>query len=34
MPDIVSEYIEVFQRMIDKKGKKEPEGDPLIHFAN
>ncbi len=33
-PDIVSEYIEIFQRMIDKKGKKKPEGDPLIHFVN
>ena len=32
-PDIVSEYIEIFQRMIDKKDKKKPEGDPLLHFA-
>ncbi len=33
-PYIVSEYIEIFQRMIDKKGKKKPEGDPLAHFLN
>lgn len=32
-PDIVSEYIEIFQRMIDKKGKKKPEDDPLLHFV-
>lgn len=33
-PSILSEYIEVFQRMIDRKGRKKPEGDPLIHFLN
>ena len=33
-PDIVSEYIEIFQRMIDKKGKKKPKGDPLARFVS
>ncbi len=33
-PSIISEYIEIFHRMIDRKGKTQPTGDPLTHFIN
>ncbi len=33
-PKIISEYIEIFQRMIEKKGKQIPNNNPLDHFIN
>ncbi len=33
-PSIIDEYIEIFRRMIDKKGKSKPKGDPLAHFID
>lgn len=33
-PSIISEYIEIFHRMIDKKGIKEPVNCPLDSFIN
>ncbi len=33
-PSIISEYIEIFNRMITKKGKGKPEVNPLDFFIN
>lgn len=33
-PSIISEYIEIFNRMITKKGRGKPEGNPLDFFIN
>jgi len=32
--NIINEYIEIFHRMIDKKGKNPPKDDPLTFFIN
>ncbi len=33
-PKIICEYIDVFHRMVEKKGKEKPSGNPLDYFIN